>query len=188
MKSRVLAAVLTTLLCAVLACPVLAESFPQTRDGWQVGFGVGGGSAGGSGGGSREGGGAGTFHVGYAFQPQVALELNSNAWTKSQDGATVTLSVTTASLSYYPAGAQGLVLRAGAGFGDESVSASSGNLTFSASQTGFGATAGVGYEFRVKRTFAIGPQVDFGWISINGGSDNYINGALGFHWYFIPQK
>lgn len=167
-----------------------AGSYPQTREGWLVGFGAGGGSAGVSGDSQREGGFAGSFRVGYAFQPEISLELLSSVWTKSENNTDVTFSVGGVGIGYYPnaQGLEGLVLRGGVGFGDVSVGASSGGTRFSASESGFGFTVGAAYEFRVTRTFAIGPQVDFGYLSINGESANFVNGSLGFNWYFIPRK
>jgi hypothetical protein len=174
------------LILAVLT-PGQAGAFPQTRDGWLVGFGIGGGSAGVSGDDNREGGTAGSFRVGYAFQPEVSLELNSTGWSKSESGTTVTFTVTGVALNYYP-GAQGFVLRGGAGLGSASATEKSGSTTFSASESGLGVLLGAGYEFRVRRTFAIGPQIDFGYLNLEDGSVNYVNGCLGLHWYFIPKQ
>jgi hypothetical protein len=188
MKKALVGLFAVALTAITIAGPVRAESFPQTREGWLVGFGVGGGTAGVSGGTNREGGIAGSFRVGYAFNPQVSAGLSSSAWSKSESGVTLTFSVGGPTVEFYPVGAPGLVLRAGAGFGSVSASASSSGGTFTASESGFGALAGVGYEFRVLRTFAISPQVDFGYLTIKGDSANYVNFGLGFNWYFIPKK
>src|SRR5580765_6939505 len=108
-----------TLLACTLATNALAADahtgpWPHARDGWLIGFGFGGGSAGltvdGVSGGSREGGGTGSFHLGYAFNPEMALEFYSGAWTKSENGGTVSFSTGTAALTYFPGG-QGLLLR-----------------------------------------------------------------------------
>jgi hypothetical protein len=162
---------------------------PNTRQGWLIGFAVGGGSSALTSNGNttdREAGGAGFFRAGYAFRPECSVELNSTSWTKDVDGATWTLSLATAAINYYP-GSTGLVLRAGVGVGTADASAKFGNTTVSASTSGFGFTAGAGYEFRVMRTFAIGPQVDFGWATTDEFDFNQINAGLGFTWYFIPR-
>jgi hypothetical protein len=180
--------VLVALLLPSIA--LAAGPYPQTREGWLVGFGVGGGSAGLTAdnvSSDREGGAAGSFRVGYAFQPQLSLELNTNGWTKEQDGVTVSFSVIAAALNFYP-GAQGLVLRGGLGGGSGTAQVQVGSLVVKETKSGFGITAGAGYEFRVTRTFAVGPQVDFGWTSLDTFDANYINGCLGFNWYFIPNK
>lgn len=190
MKSRAVVLFTIVFVCASLARTAHAETYPQTREGWLVGFGIGGGTAGVSGSSTREGGTAGSFRVGYAFQPELSIELNSTAWTKSESGTTLTFSVAGPAVAFCPLGSQGLglVLKAGAGLGTVSASSSSGSSTFTASESGFGVLAGAAYEFRLRRTFAIGPQVDFNYLSINGESANYVDFGLGFNWYFIPKK
>jgi hypothetical protein len=82
-----------------------AELHPNDRQGWLLGFGIGGGSLGLTSDGAstdREGGAAGFFRVGYAFNPDLSLELNSSAWTKEQDGRTWTFSSGTVAVNYYP--------------------------------------------------------------------------------------
>jgi hypothetical protein len=180
------AAFMITTLVPTLAS---AETHPQTRQGWLVGFAVGGGSAGISVPGvstERTGGGAGSLRVGYAFQPQISLELDSGGWTREEDGVTTTFSVGGVGLNYYP-GAQGFVLRGALGYGNADVSISSGSTTTSASESGFGFLVGTGYEFRVRRTFAIGPEVEYGWTTLSGFDANFVNLNLGFNWYFIPK-
>ena len=177
------------LLATMLPSLAAAEMHPNTRHGWLVGFGAGGGSAGLSSGGSssdREGGFAGSFRVGYAFQPQISLELNSTAWTKEQSGTTTSFSVGTVALNYFPGGS-GFVLRGGVGAGSADVSQSVGNQTISASESGFGFALGAAYEFRVLRTFALSPQIDYSWMTLSEFDANYVNFELGFNWYFIPK-
>jgi outer membrane protein with beta-barrel domain len=166
-----------------------AGSYEQIRHGWLVGLGIGGGSANVSipnTSTDREGGFAGSFRAGYAFTPEISLELNSNAWIKEQGGTTVTFSVSAVALNYYP-GASGFVLRGGVGLGSVDLSSSFGNTTYSSSESGLGLTAGAAYEFRVTRRFSIGPQIDFGWTDQTDYNTNHINGGLGFTWYFIPR-
>lgn len=40
---------------------------------------------------------------------------------------------------------------------------------------------------RVTRTFALGPQVDFSWMSLDSVDANTISGGLSFNWYFVPR-
>jgi hypothetical protein len=179
------------LLSIMIALPALAaaDPHPQTREGWLVGFGVGGGSAAISADGSssdRQGGAAASFRVGYAFQPELSAELNSNGWSKEDAGLTTTFTVTTAAINYYP-GAQGVVLRGGVGFGSTSISAKSGGTTVTASESGLGLLVGAAYEFRLGRTFALGPQVEYSYMTLSDFNANYVNLCLGFNWYFIPK-
>jgi len=190
MQRNISFATLVLLSAVLLPALAAAETHPQTREGWLIGFGVGGGSAGISADGAssdREGGFAASFRAGYAFQPQLSVELDSNGWSKEQDGTTTTFSVGTAAINYYP-GAQGIVLRGGVGFGSADVSTQVGSVTLSGSESGFGFLLGAGYEFRVRRTFAIGPQVDFGWMTLDAFDANYVNVGIGFNWYFIPRQ
>lgn len=164
-----------------------AGTYPQDHDGWSIGFGLGGGSAGvsidGAGSSSREGGGMGNFRLGYPLNERVSLALEGNAWTKSENDVTVTFGTTTVGVAFFPS--EGLVLRGGVGFGSTTVSTSFGSTTVSSTETGFGMHGAIGYDFRVARTFALGPQVDVGYSTFDGGSSNWFGLGLNFNWYFI---
>jgi hypothetical protein len=180
--------VLMALMAAATVCQ--ADMHPNTRQGWLVGFSVGGGSAGitqDGNSGDREGGTAASFRGGYGFNEDISLELNGNLWTKEQDGATVTFSATTAAINFYP-GHSGLVLRAGIGGGSGDASVQVGSVTVSGSESGLGFTAGAAYEFRVTRSFALGPQVDYGFASLDSFDANWVNFGLGFNWYFTSDR
>ena len=189
MRSRgfVVAAVAVVFLVALASLPAAAGSYPNTRQGWLVGLGMGGGSAEVSDATQRETGFAGSFRVGYAFSPTISLELGSNAWLKDQNGITTTFSFAGPTLNFYP-GASGLVLRGGVGVGSVDVSTSFGGGTFSASESGLGLSVGAGYEFRVTRRFALGPQVDFTWTDQDSYNTNHISGSLAVCWYFVPKS
>jgi hypothetical protein len=193
-KVRTLIAGLACMAVLGLASTASAGTYPQDHNGWSIGFGIGGGSAGLSldnfEAGDREGGGMGSFRVGYPLNSQVSLGLESNAWTKSETvngtDATVTFSATTVGAAFFPA--EGFVLRGGVGLGQTKFTASQGSVSVSNSETGFGVTYGVGYEFRLARTFALGPQIDGGFATFDGGSSNWVGLGLEFNWYFIPKK
>ena len=176
---------------AAAAGPAAAETDAQKRAGWFVGFGVGGGTAGVSDNGSsleRQTAGAGSFRVGYDFDPDLGVGLESNAWSKSENSVTNTFSVSAATLSYHPPAANGLVLRGGIGVGTASATVTHSTTTVSISQSGFGFTVGGQYDFRVRRTFSLGPQIDFGWLSLdNNVTANYVNFGITFDWHFIGR-
>jgi hypothetical protein len=177
------------LILAAAARPAGAEMQPSVRQGWLVGLGLGGGSAGISGGGwssDRKAGFAGSVRVGYAFQSRLSLELSTIGWAKEENGTWLAFSASGPAVSYYPGGG-GLVLSAGFGAGSAEASAQAGNVTVTTSESGFGVFGGVGYEFRVTRRFALGPQVHAGWIDLDGFNGNWVGGELGAHWYFIPR-
>ena len=181
---------LTLLALTAAASPARAGQFPQDHNGWYIGLGVGGGSAGlsdNSGNNSdRTSGAVGSFRVGVSINPNVALGVESSAWTKSENGATVTFDATTAGVAWFPS--QGWVIRGGVGIGSTTVSASSGNVTVSSSETGLGVNAALGYEFRLARSFALGPQLETGYASFKGGSSNWAGLQLAANWYFLPTK
>jgi hypothetical protein len=50
-----------------------------------------------------------------------------------------------------------------------------------------GVFGGLGYEFRVTPRFALGPQINVGWMDLDSFNANWVNVELGFHWYFIRR-
>jgi len=188
MRARTLAVSLSVALLAFfIASTARAGSYPHERDGMILGFNLGGGSAGTSGSGvstDRETGLAGNFRVGYAFSPQVAAGLEGNMWTKNVDNETLTFSVGAAALTYYP-GATGFFVKGGIGVGSAEYSVDQGGTTLSVSDDGLGFLVGAGYEWRLGRKFALGPQFDYSYAKINDDFKiNYFNFTMGLNWYF----
>jgi len=193
-SSRVLAGmagILAGVSLLLTAASARAEIYPQAREGFFVGLGAGVGNAGFNTDSDRETGAGGSFRAGYALNDQWGLGLESNAWRKEVESVTFTFNVVGPAVYYYPA-SSGLVLRGGVGVGSIHASATSGSLTVSASDSGLGLTAGAGYDFRIMRSFSLGPQVDFGWMSIDSGGSsdqiNYVNVGLSFDWHFIAKQ
>ena len=169
---------------AVMLFPATARSHPQTRDGFYIGLGMASGSAAVDFGGNnddRETGYAGSFRFGWTVNPKFALGLESNSWVKVNDEAAASIGSVTVAGSFFPA--EGLVLRGGLGGGylgeaDEGLGGSGG----------FAYSLGATYEFRVLRTLAIGPQIDYTHVSLeNDASANFYNFGLALNWYFIPK-
>jgi hypothetical protein len=189
MRRTCLIATALAILISAAISPASAGQHPQDHDGWTLGFGFGGGSAalnldnGDSS--DREGGGMGNFRVGYPLNEKFSLQFESNAWTKTENDVTVTFSASTFGLAWFPK--EGLVLRGGVGFGGTTVSVSSGNTTTTQSENGVGLHGAVGYDFRLTRTFALGPQFDLGYSSFDGGSSNWYGLGLNLNWYFIKK-
>lgn len=196
-KSHASAARFATLTLAgllVVAGMARAETYPQKRGGWFIGFGAGGGWAALTNNGQstdREGAGAGSFRAGYDFSPELGLGLETNAWSKSQDvqglgTATTTLSTGAATLYFHPP-TNGLVLRGGVGFGSADAKLKVGSTTVTGTNSGFGLTLGAQYDFRVRRTFSIGPEVDWSWMTLDPFDANYLMVGLSFDWHFIGK-
>jgi len=181
---------LTALTAALLLVPAIAAQagqWPHERDGVVLGFNLGAGTAGVTASGydsEREGGLGGSGRIGYAFSPELAVGLEGNFWTREVDGETWTFSVGAATLTYYP-GAKGFFVRGGLGGGSMEFETQQGGVTFSASDNGFGFLLGTGYEWRLARKFALGPEIDYSYAKVNDDiSLNYVNFTVGLNWYF----
>ena len=178
---------------AAMAVAPEARAYPHERTGFLIGFGLGGGSADvnyqGGGDTDRETGFGGNFLVGYAPRPDIAVHLETTGWYKEQDNASVTLRVAAAALTVYP-GNVGFFVRGGVGFATSRLAAQVEELdgyTLSLDEYGFGLLGAVGYEVRLSRKFALGPQVDYAHLFLDGdavNSANFINGSLQFTWYW----
>ena len=141
---------------------VLAQR-PQTREGFWIGFGFGYGSAdlksptldslGATG---REGGATGFVKLGGTLSKSVLLGGEVNAWVKSVSGVTTTLGNVSAAAYFYPAPQTGFFLKGGVGYGSTRVSNSG-----SATASGFGFVAGVGYDVRVGANVSLTPVANF---------------------------
>lgn len=189
-------ALVATVAVLGLAGAAAAGSYPQDRHGFMMGANLGGGTAAvsaSSGGTSvssdREGGVAGNFRLGWGLNPHLSLGLESNAWSKSENGATVSFAVSALTATFYPNPAQGFYVRAGVGGSSQSLRIDQGGGFFGeATETGFGFTGGTGYEMRLGRHWSLGPALDYGYstVDVNGGSlsANYVNFSAAFNWYF----
>ena len=171
----------------------IAEPKPHDRNGFFIGFGLGGGSGGMEDVDDRKGGGVGNFRLGYAITPEVTIGLESSAWIWQEEQSGIDLmvsfSVATFGATYWP-GNKGVYLKGGVGFGtvsfEESVETSLGTLKLENDDSGFGLLGAVGYEWRLTKKFALGPEVDFAYLNVGGdvGSANYVAGTLMLNWYW----
>ena len=163
----------------VLGVSVVSAQHPQTRKGFWIGFGFGYGSYSCTGCGST-GSVSGYLKMGGTVSPHLLLGGETNGWTKSESGTTLTAGNASFAAYYYPQPASGFFLRGGVGFA--TISGSSGGS--SASQTGLGATGGLGYDVRVGANTSITPVFNFVWGHPDTGfSQNIIQLAVGvtFH-------
>lgn len=126
---------------------------PQTRDGFWFSIGLGAGSAGCGDCDGRETALSGNLALGGTLSPKVGIGGGTTGWTKTVDGETLTIGTLTALVRFYPSAAGGFFLIGGLGLGF--VTAESGGI--SASETGFGALLGLGYDFRVGNNVSLTP-------------------------------
>lgn len=153
-------------LAVALAPAAPAQGHPQTRQGFWIGFGLGYGSlsfscSGCSG---SEGALSGYLKLGGTLSPKLLIGGETNGWTKSESGLTVTAGNASAAVYFYPAPASGFFLRGGLGLAR--ASASGGGV--SASQSGFGLVVGIGLDVRVGAKMSITPVANFNWGSLTG--------------------
>jgi outer membrane autotransporter protein len=145
---------------ALAVVPRARAQYPQRREGFWVGFGLGYGSADircdNCDSGPRTGGVTAFLKLGGTPSRHVLIGGGVNGWSHSSGGATETMGNVTGSLYYYPVAGSGLFLTGGLGFSNYHVDTSP-----SSDGTGWGFTAGVGYDVRVGRNVSLTPVANF---------------------------
>ena len=123
---------------AVSAASAHAQN-KQVRDGFWISGGLGYGSLGCDNCAAREGGVSGDLSLGGTITPRLLLGVGTAAWTKSQQGATLTVATLDARVRFYPVRTGGFFLTGGVGVGSASAGLSGyGNST----ETGLGLILG----------------------------------------------
>ena len=162
-------------LSVALACGAAAAraQYPQRHDGFWIGFGLGYGSAGVTCDTcrrvSRQDGVTGFVKLGGAPSRNLLIGGAINAWGHSDGNATETMATITASLYLYPRLRSGFFVTGGLGFSNYHI-----NSTPSWDGTGWGFTAGAGYDLRFGRDVSLTPVVNYFW----GGVGDVYRGGL----------
>jgi hypothetical protein len=138
----------------------------QTRDGFWFSGGLGYGSLGCQDCGARESGISGGLSLGGTITPRLLLGVGTSGWTKTDQGATLTVGLVDARVRFYPQTTGGFFLTGGFGLG--SISGSYGG--FSNTETGPGMILGLGYDIRVARNTSITPYWN-GYAMQNSNTD-----------------
>jgi opacity protein-like surface antigen len=160
-------------LSALCASPLLAQGYPQTREGFTATFGLGFGSAGVSCDeceSERES--APTVHLrlGGAYRPNLILAGEINGWSKTEDSddglggeARVTMATINFVAQWYPQPTSGFFLNGGLGLGTIRTEIDLEDLpgTFSSNTSALGYQVGAGWDFRVSRNISITPYANF---------------------------
>jgi len=195
MGRRIGTVVLSSVLLVLgLTGSAAAGKWPDERQGFFLGLNIGGGTAGvdvpatepdlGISDTDREGGVAGNFRIGYAFQDQFGVGLETSGWAKEVDGEWWGYSVSGLGFTFWPGG-KGFLIRGVIGSGSVSYSTESGGVTTTKSDSGLGLSGGIGYDIRLTKKFAIGPQIDYSWADVNDNlSVDFVNFTVGANWYF----
>jgi len=156
-----------------------SAQYPQKREGFWFNIGLGAGSLGCQNCTGREGGVSGGLALGGTLSDRVLLGGATNGWTKSEGGATLTVSTVTALIRFYPSATGGFFLLGGLGVGRIDVSAAGGGFSFNASRSGSGAIIGLGYDFRVGANVSLTPFWNGYAVSIDGGDANVSQIGIG---------
>jgi hypothetical protein len=160
----------SALLTALLATTAFAQQ-AQTRQGFWIGGGLGYGSLSCSGCNSL-GGVTGSLKLGGTLSQNVLLGVESNAWTKSESGETLTMGNMSGAVYWYPMSTSGLFVKGGFGY-------SVLDDTFFGNSTGFGMLGGIGYDVRVGRNLSITPVANWYRGSFQGGGLHVFELGLG---------
>jgi hypothetical protein len=145
---------LVGLATAAAAGPALAQGHSQTRDGFWFSGGLGWGSLGCADCSERTGGMSGGLAVGGTIGRHILLGVGTTGWTRSENGASMTVGTLDARVRVYPSAKGGFFLTGGAGVGTVSVGLSG---VGSGSETGFGLLLGLGYDIRVGQMLSLTP-------------------------------
>lgn len=168
---------------ALLALGTAASSAeaqrPQTRQGFWAGLGMGWGSFGLGCDGcedlGRTGSYSGYLKVGGTLSQSLLIGAEVNGWAKSEDGASLDLGNASAAAYWYPMPTGGMFLKGGLGYSrlgaDDGVD--------SASDGGFGLTAGIGFDMRVGGNMSLTPVLNYFRGSFEGGSADVFQVGLG---------
>jgi hypothetical protein len=156
--------------CAIAAVSVVGNAQAQnaqTRDGFWFSGGLGYGSLGCDNCGSREGAVSGGLSLGGTISPRFLLGVGTSGWTKSEQGATLTVAEIDARVRFYPQARGGFFLTGGIGVGSVT-----GSVTGFGSNTESGGAAilGMGYDIRVARNTSITPYWN-GYAMKNSNTD-----------------
>jgi outer membrane protein with beta-barrel domain len=154
----------------------LVAQHPQVRKGFWIGFGPTYGSSGvscdGCGSTNREDSFGFFLKLGGTLSKNVLLGGEVNSWYKEESSQSVTLGSVAAVVYVYPKATSGLFLKGGVGVSE--MFASGGGLP-DFDGTGWGLTAGLGYDIRVGKNISITPVANYwfgqpGNIKANGST------------------
>lgn len=149
--------IVALILAALTPRAASAQGHPQTRQGFWFNGGLGYGSLGCQDCSGREGSLSGGIALGGTVSRKLLLGAGTNGWTKSENGATLTVATLTALMRFYPSATGGFFLLGGLGVGQVRAEVSGFGGSASASETGFGAIVGLGYDIRVGQNVSLTP-------------------------------
>jgi hypothetical protein len=144
--------VLAIAMCSAQA--LAAQGYPNTREGFWIGFGVGAGSIGAdcaSCSKDRVAGFSGYFRLGGTVSQHILLGGETNGWVRNESGVAESMGFASGVLYWYPSRTGALYLKVGLGGMSYEAGVGASRITATA---GAG-SIGVGYEFRVRRNMSL---------------------------------
>jgi hypothetical protein len=144
----------------------------QAHDGLWFSGGLGYGSLGCDNCGSREGGLSGDLAFGTTISQRFLVGVGASAWSKTDQGARVTVSTLDARVRFYPSTTGGFFVTGGLGLG--SVRGDFGGFT--ATENGIGTVLGLGWDIRVAKNTSITPYWN-GFAMKNNNTDANVGQA-----------
>ncbi len=147
---------LACLVCSLTlgAVPAAAQKPVQTRHGFWFNVGIGYGSLGCKDCSSQTGGLSGGLSLGGTLGPNWLVGVGTTGWTKSQNGATLTVGTLDARVRFYPTAKGGFFLTGGIGLGSISAGVSGFG---SSSEAGVGLVLGLGFDMHISRSVSLTP-------------------------------
>jgi hypothetical protein len=171
---------LVSAFAVTLSLPVALHAQDKpARDGFWFNIGLGAGSFGCEGCETTLTGLTGQLSLGGTINQHVSLGVSSNGWTKSENGATLSMGSLTAMLRYYPSSTGNFFLTGGLGIATLSAGAIG---VGSASTTGTAAILGLGYDIRLNNSVSLTPFWNGIGGSFDGGTASFGQIGLAFTW------
>lgn len=191
---------LAAVLVAVSLVATAAAGPPPHRGGFYVGVGMGFGNASWEwadtsryGTAPDEWAGSLNLRLGHALRDDLVLGAEFQGWAKKwfvdSDSiqATVQMGSIMLAATWWP-GNVGPYLRAGAGVGRARAELTDGILAYeTGTDTGPALLGAVGYEWRAAEAFAVGAQVEYVYLALDGdvfGDTTVLDGSIQFNWYW----
>lgn len=171
------------MLLATGAHPVAAQREVKHRGFW-IGFGLGGGwnttenvSA------EAQVGGAGYVRLGGTPSERFLIGGEVNVWAREDGNVTLSQGNATFSVLFYPSRNGGFFVKGGIGGARAQYALTTGSVTTTIAEGGFGTTLGLGYDFRLGRNFYITPNADLLFQEIDNVEYTLLLFTVGVMWH-----
>jgi hypothetical protein len=104
-------------------------------------------------------------------------------WGRTDGNLTVSRGNANFTVMYYPSVQTGVYLKGGLGIASFTSMLEIGNTTTTTTNSGFGGTAGIGWDVRVARNFFLTPGVDFLYQRVTDTDNTILLLTFGVTWH-----